>query len=213
MSSKNKHIYNKNIMKKGKTGKKINSYFNTAYNSIPHNVITITITDENIAKVNDYVDRALLIKIEEHGQDNRNERKRLYSGMLGEVAIEQLLGVKFINWSVGHSSLYNSPDLEKLGLNIGIKTVEFGKFPIIHRHSVRPEIILVKLDYKTIAICGYATVKILNRFQEDKLILSPNVSSNKTGFYGFHKLKNCTSLFDLKHIASLIFSEFNFNKK
>jgi hypothetical protein len=181
--------------------------FNKLIEIAKHDFIKIEVTNENIRKITKFLEKLLPAKINEHGKDNKHEYKRFYTGILGEVAIEQFLNIEFIDWTVGKSSLYSRPDLEKVGLNIGIKTVEYGKFPLIHKRSTKPEIINIKTSDKTILICGYATKKVLNKFQDDKMVLSPNVDKSiKTCFYGFHKLKKFNNLFDLKHIPSLYFN-------
>ena len=48
-------------------------------------------------------------------------------------------------------------------------------------------------------VCGLADVEVLNRCQDDELILSPNLRrrGTKTGFWGFQFLTPINSLEDL----------------
>lgn len=118
---------------------------------------------------------------------------------MGEVALEQFLGIDIVDWSIGDSSIYNVPDLGKHSLDIGVKTVEYGKFPVIHKNVVRPEIINIRTLYNKILICGLATKDCLRKYQDDDLILSPSLrrKGTKTGFYGFNELKTFKNLEEL----------------
>lgn len=135
-----------------------------------------------------------------HLIDSRNEKKRFMTGLLGEAALEKLLGIEIIDWSVGNSSLYHRPDI--LDYSVGVKTVERDKFPIIFKENSYPQIICVRKPCtNAVFVCGLATVEVLNTFQDDSLILDENLRrrGTKTGFYGFDKLIPIRSLEDLKY--------------
>lgn len=168
------------------------------------NFIIIDITSDTANKIRRFVNEVIRIKALElhHKSDCHNEFKRFYTGTLGEAALEQHLGVEIIDWSVGCSNTYNVADLSNCSLNIGIKTVEYGKYPIIHKNPRRPEIINIKANDKQVLICGLATKECLRKFQDDNLVLSPNLKrrGTKTGFYGFHELLRFMNLEELKHL-------------
>ena len=148
---------------------------------------------EEIVKAKGYEDH--------HKSDNISEKKRFMTGLLGEAALEQILGLKIVDWSVGYSALYNRPDIFDYG--VGIKTVEEGKFPVIFKYNKYPQIICVrKVFSRAVYVCGLATVDVLNSYQDDSLILSPDLRrrGTKTGFFGFDKLIPVKSLDDLKKI-------------
>ena len=137
-------------------------------------------------------------KEEHHQQDGFNEEKRIMTGLLGELAIEHRLGIKIIDWSIGKSRDYHTPDIP--GYKVGIKTVEYGKFPIIFKKNFYPQIIcIVKKDEKAVYVCGVADVDVLNKYQDDNLVLSPYLRARgtKTGFYGFDKLKPIRTIDDI----------------
>ena len=75
--------------------------------------------------------------------------------------------------SIGESKNYHVPDLTGIGLGVGIKSVEYGKFPVIFKKSSKPEIIILKQSYLNFLICGYASQDVLKKYQSDSLILSP----------------------------------------
>ena len=125
-----------------------------------------------------------------HIEDGDQEFKRFYTGFMGEAACEILLCRDIIDWTAGDSSKYNRPDIEDL--NVGIKTVERDKFPIIFKHNEYGQIICVKSDRRedVVFVCGYASPEVLNRYQSDTLIISQKLRDrgSKTGFYGFSHL-------------------------
>lgn len=138
-------------------------------------------------------------KEEHHKNDGLNEIKRFTTGLLGEAALEKLFNIKIIDWTIGYSDLYHVPDIP--GYNVGIKTVERNKFPVIFKNNYYPQIICVKHpDYDNlIFVCGLATKDVLNQYQDDELILDPNLRKRgtKTGFYGFEHLIPVNTLNDL----------------
>ena len=168
-------------------------------------LITITIDDETVEKIKELAKKVIQAKkTEEHHQiDPNQEFKRFYTGFLGEAAVEKLLNAHIIDWSVGDSKKYNKADLEPLGLNIGVKTVEYGNFPVIHKQPLRPEIITICKSKREVIICGFASRDTLREYQSDSLIKSPNLRrrGTKTGFYGFRNLKQFQSVDDLKKLV------------
>lgn len=134
-----------------------------------------------------------------HRVDHNNEIKRFTTGLMGEAALEKLLGVKIIDWTVGDSSDYHRPDIP--GYRVGIKTVERGKFPIIFKENRYPQIICVRSDKveDLVFVCGLATPDVLNECQSDSLIVDPNLRrrGTKTGFWGFHRLIPVNGIEDL----------------
>ncbi|MBR1424964.1 hypothetical protein IJ579_05325 [bacterium] len=163
--------------------------------------LRITVDENTIASITDLANSIIKAKASEyhHKIDNGQEFKRFYTGLLGEAAMEKLLGIDIIDYSVGKSNYYNIADLSKQGLNIGVKTVELWKFPVIHKHVVRPEIINVRRDDTTIVCFGYAPISALKKYQNDNYILSPllRMRGTKTCFWGFNELIPFNSLDEL----------------
>lgn len=177
--------------------KKFEDYFLPYSSTYP--VMKLTMGTQR--KIQHFVDAVVKEKSKEkiHQIDGDVEKKRWFTGVSGELAVENFLKVRFFDWRIGESRFFNSADLRKVGLNVGIKTVEYGKFPVIHKNSKRPEIIVVKKENR-LFICGLATVDVLNKYQDDELILNPKLRARnvKTGFYGFKHLLPFTSLRELK---------------
>ncbi|MGO4961401.1 hypothetical protein ACTQ5X_06620 [Jeotgalibaca porci] len=165
----------------------------------------VKISLEKAVKIQNLAQHIIEAKKKEshHIVDNGSEFTRFYTGLLGEAAMEEYLGIDIIDYSVGSSNDYNYADLSKVGLNVGIKTVEFGKFPIIHKNSVRPELINVKINNYTVVFFGYASIHTLNNYQNSDLILSSNLRrrGTKSAFYGFDKLEKVENLEQLKNIG------------
>lgn len=175
----------------------MNEYINLYKNIVGRNknkYIKVVISDQMINQIKELVQKVIDIKINEchHKVDHNKEFERFYTGFLGEAAIEVILNTnKIIDWSCGNSNTYNVPDLNRLGLNIGIKTSEIYKFPVISKRNTYPQIINIRYGYNTIFVCGIADVQVLNTYQNDSLILSPYLRqrNTKTGFWGFDFLK------------------------
>ncbi|PMR71811.1 hypothetical protein [Billgrantia endophytica] len=137
--------------------------------------------------------------------DGISTHKRYMTGLIGELAVERLLGINFIDYTQEanqtHSKYFNTPDLENAGINLGVKTVEYGKVPLIPFYNNYSQIICIRDTPKSVLVCGIATNEILNTYQDEELVLSKklrelndikrsnnNIRNIKTGFYGFHKL-------------------------
>lgn len=138
-----------------------------------------------------------------HQQDNHQELKRFTTGFLGELAMEKLLGITIVDRTIGESSKYHHPDIP--GYKIGIKTVEYGKFPVIFKqNNYYPQIICIRGNCQgrddIIWVCGLAIPSVLDTYQDDNLIVSPMLRQRgtKTGFYGFNALTKIESLADLE---------------
>lgn len=129
-----------------------------------------------------------------HKKDGASEEKRFVNGLKGEFAVAKYLKMDILNEDIGVSAYFNVPDIP--GYGIGIKTVEYGHFPIIPKVNTYPQIICICHPNAAdiVYICGLANVDTLNKFQHDDLILDPNLKAKgtKTGFYGFHELEEVT---------------------
>lgn len=166
-------------------------------------VIKVSISEEKQAKIKELVSDIVDAKAKEdhHKIDNRKESKRFFTGLMGEAAVEEVLGMPIIDWTVGNSNKYHHPDIP--GYKVGVKTVEYGKYPIIFKkNNYYPQIFCV-LDPRqsgVVYVCGLATPDVLNTYQNDDFILDPNLRARgtKTAFCGFHNLKSVESILDIE---------------
>jgi len=181
--------------------------YNTFIKPFSNNFKLITLDDNELEKVRVFVSSVIKAKSGENHYriDNNSKFKRFFNGMIGEVAIEKLLGMqgKIIDWSIGNSNDYHKPDLSSLGVKVGVKTVEYGLFPIVFKTSYYPEIINIAYKKKYVYICGVASQNILNTYQDDSLIKDEKLRKRgtKTGFYGFEHLKPFSNLEELNNIC------------
>ena len=110
-------------------------------------------------QIEGFVKRLIAEKSKEkhHQVDNYHEEKRFMTGFLGEAALEKLLGISIIDWSIGPSGLYHRPDIP--GYCVGVKTVERGKFPVVFKNNYYPQIMCVRSHKKEnlVFVCGLAT--------------------------------------------------------
>ena len=179
------------------------------YNYLISNLITPenTVKLLDTSKLDEFIKDIVAKKMSEahHKIDFGNEAYRWRTGMGGELALEQMLGKPFVDLSIGSSDDYHVPDLSKLGLEVGIKSVERGKYPVIFKRSTKPEIVILRLADDTFSILGLALVEDLNRYQDDSQILSPALRTRgtKTAFTGLHRLKKFNNLDELIKLLSL----------
>ena len=166
------------------------------------NMVYVQLEDETLDRIDDFVNRIVPQKFleKQHQADDENEYTRFFTGMMGECAMEKLFHRQFVDWTIGNSRLYQRADLRKLGLRVGIKTVEMYKFPVVFKTEWYPELICIRRNVNTIILCGLATVPVLRKYQDVNLILSPKLKKKgtKTGFYGFEHLIKISSFDDLK---------------
>jgi hypothetical protein len=162
-----------------------------------HNYVKITLSDADINKVSEFADRCIPAKkIEKrHINDPISTRKRFMTGYTGELAVEKYLQKEFIDWSVGESIYYVGSDLSKLGLNIGVKTAQYGKYCLVPKKNKESQIIVIKaFNDKDFYICGVAKSNILNKYQCESLVHDDNARKKKSAFYGYRNLEPISKL-------------------
>lgn len=167
----------------------------------------VELEDNYLQRIKNLTDEIVKEKTAElhHQVDNQKEQKRFMTGFKGEAALEEVLGISIIDWSAGDSKDYHIPDVP--GYKVGIKAVEYGKFPVIFKKNYYPQIICV-IDTDNpnmVHVCGLATPQVLNTYQDDSLILDPRLKARgtKTGFYGFDHLVPLLSLSDIEKYKKL----------
>lgn len=130
--------------------------------------------------------------------------KRFLTGTLGEIALEKHLGVDGIfNRHIGDSKYHNKADLLRIGINnVGVKTVERGKHPIIPKFPREHQIIMEKLSDTQIRLCGFASISVLEEYQLDALVLDKKLldRGTKTAFWGFDYLLMFRNLAELREL-------------
>ena len=135
-----------------------------------------------------------------HRYDNRKETTRNITGLMGEAAMEQVLGIDIIEWSVGDTIDYAHPDILRYG--VGVKTVQHGKHHVIAKRSWYPQILCTVMSDTQVQVNGLATPHMLNSFQDDRYILDPRLRAKgtKTCYTGYDKLINIRSRADLEKV-------------
>lgn len=169
--------------------------------------MTIEITDEMKQYADDFADKMIEMKMKEkqYRNDCGQLRKRILTGLYGEMAVFIALGYKYTDTdnSVAYTAFYSHSDLLQIGFfNTGIKTVEKGKSHVIYKHNVENQILCIVND-DIVNIVGIATIDMLNDIhnQNDDLILSPALKNKgfKTCFCGMDKLLD----FSLDNLCAL----------
>lgn len=176
--------------------------------SCQNNFVKIVVPDMKIKKIEEFVTDLIVKKEKEahHLSDNRSHFIRYFTGTLGEVALEEYLGFEgIVDWEIGNSEDFHKSDLRAVGLNVGVKTVRNGYFPIIFKKSFSPEIIMIKKNSvdNIVYLCGFATKDILNKYQSDDLIIDQELRKRgtKTGFYGFNHLQPFKNFEELSYLT------------
>lgn len=168
---------------------------------VQSNFRCIELDKESIERVECTAEKIADVKRLEQGYlvDKDSLVKRWCTGLGGEVVLGIDLRVTIMDSTVGPSTEYDIGDLKKIGFNIGVKSVEYNKFPLIHSNPKRCEIILLKHPKKYLyMICGIYTPQTMLRFSSRDLVIDPKVRDSKTGFYGIPFYKPFTTLEDLK---------------
>lgn len=176
--------------------------FEDCVSEIMKTAIRVQVEKDVVDRITKFVPELIQKKLDEghHINDNRKEIKRFTTGYLGEAALEIVLGIPIIDWTIGDSAYYHKPDIP--GYNVGIKTVEYDKFPVIFKNNNYYQIICIvdPTEIGTVYVCGIASPEVLNKYQDDDLILDPNLRARgtKTGFYGFDYLEPVHALADIE---------------
>ena len=136
-----------------------------------------------------------------HKRDNKSHFKRHFTGILGEAALENYLQIPIIDYTISHSSNHNHADLKRHGINVGIKTIEYSKFPLVEIGAKRPEVILIKKQNEPLFwLCGVFMPDDLRKYSNTSLIWDQNIVT-KTCFYAIDKGIMFTTLEELKIIV------------
>lgn len=167
------------------------------------NPVCIQLSPGERNRIDNWVKKIIKEKMKElvHKNDGSREQKRWKTGRMGEVALEILFKKKFTDWTIGESEHYAYADLKDLGVDVGVKTVDYGSFPLVHKHSRRSEIICVTYGDK-VYVLGLATPDVLNTYSDQKYVKTASAKDRKTGFYGFDKLIPIRSLAELQKVVS-----------
>lgn len=167
--------------------------------------IEVKISDDEYERLYDFANQISTQKHEQHFKiDDDKISKRFLTGLLGERSVELYCGINVIDYEVGDAKDFNVPDIQDM--QIGVKSTEWGKFPIIFKRNDYAQIItLVDHNKKIVYLCGYAPTFLLNEFQSDSLILSDKLKERgtKTGYYNFQDLIPMPLVRDVIHDKSL----------
>ncbi|MFW6028901.1 MAG: hypothetical protein ACOCRO_01465 [Halanaerobiales bacterium] len=172
---------------------------------------TVKVPECKIKRIHNLANNIAKLKLQEKKVDTKNLSNRFYTGLLGEAAIEEITGLNVIEWTVGHSTKYDKPDLHNAGYNVGVKTVNYGLFPVVHKRPMWPEIINFIKNDKEVMVCGIAPLDSLILKQNDSYILSDFLrrKGNKTAFYGFSDI---LSFSNYKEFNKAYYTEIFFQK-
>src|SRR4051812_10823231 len=92
----------------------LDMYFIEFFDPYKVDFVEVVIPDNKIKLLEEFASKVIQKKSEEnhHKIDNGSEYKRFYTGMLGELALEQYLNIDFVDLSIGDSQKYAVADLK-----------------------------------------------------------------------------------------------------
>jgi hypothetical protein len=185
--------------------------YSTHVKPFSSNFALMKIENVDIKRIDDFIKRIRSEKKNEdhHKIDDRSFYQRFFTGTLGELALEKFLGIEgIVDWTVGDSVDYSRSDLKRIGLDVGVKTVRYGSFPIIFKKNFKDQIIMIRWKSNYVYICGLAKRNVLNKYQSDELINDNKLRERgiKTGFHGFEHLIQFKNLDELKSISKQVYT-------
>ena len=101
---------------------------------------------------------------------------------------------------MGKSTTFKNPDLKHAGFDVGIKTVNYGMFPLVSKNPQSAEIINIKLSDNEICMLGMVTVEDLRVYTDDALLFDKNAKQRKTAFWNLSAAKSFNSVASLRYL-------------
>ena len=181
-------------------------YFNTF--ALPFLKRKIILSELELNQITYFVTELVKVKMTQTRflkQNIQNVWNSFSNAYMSEIAIENLTKTKFIHWKIRPEKELDMSDLHFLGLDIGVKTAEYGNLPLVYRSDglrwgcKDPEIITVIEKPNIVYIAGYATKHMVNYYQKVEYSFG-DVSRTKAGFWGFHQLYDFQTIDDLRSL-------------
>ena len=126
-------------------------------------------------------------------------KNSFYNGYMAEIAIENYTSTKFIHWKIRDENEQDISDLKYLGLDLGVKTAQFGNLPLVYDFPKTPEIITIINKPCTVYVIGYATRNMLDYYKSKEYCFG-DAKKTKSGFWGFHKIYEFKTIDDVKSL-------------
>lgn len=168
----------------------------------------VMLSAEDVKRLDAFVQLVIEKKKEEkrYKEDPESMGKRFTTGFGAEMAVGKLIGMNILDYRVGDAILFKVGDLSTINLPfIGVKAIEYkpdrNKFPIVHTHATKSEILCFKHPEKHLyMVCGLYTPDILEKYSDRSLIWDPKIPLSKTCFYGIPFRKTFEDYYDLEKL-------------
>lgn len=81
----------------------------------------VKIDTKYVSKIYDFASKVVSEKLKEahHKRDSHQEIKRFFTGFLGEAALEKILKIDIIDWSIGTSKRDSQQEIKRFFTEIG----------------------------------------------------------------------------------------------
>lgn len=158
----------------------------------------------------DYVQTRINFKIIKDGRysfDNKKMEKRICIDAYTECFMNIFTSGEYIpDFSVGQSKNYNIPDLQSIGLEVGIKSAHMPNAHLIQKPDrVKYPELLIHVntndnDYVEFRLYGLATVEVMVKYADDSLVLDKRALKYKTAFNSYDQCKEVYTFEMLKKV-------------
>ena len=152
---------------------------------LPHlrNFTKLTIDYSFLKKIDDCV--LTLLNVSDFGKLNDKYDGQLFyqkfkNQTLGEVALEKISKISFIDWDKKKNDVSYQPKFIKNGVNYGIVSAPFGELPLFSLDTAESVIVCFISDKKTVWISG-----IINSNDNRNMFIEPSFFLKESNFKGY----------------------------
>ena len=131
------------------------------------------------------------LKRTEMSDTEKNDFKKLFMQLAGDVVMEQYLDIDFVDYN-NIGTKRNEPFINKVlaGKKVDIATFSYGNFPLVYDRTYKKTIFICSINKKEYYICGLGNPQIIDGFSKKELVMSEYLrGKNKSAFYAFYNLK------------------------
>jgi len=126
-------------------------------------------------------------------QTEIDKYKRIYTQLAGDVVLEQLLELSFVDFDrfvPGQQSFISKVTKNN---NVSVVTFSYGLFPLVYKKTLKKTIFICMVNKREFYVCGLGEPNIVSGFNTQDLVYADRLKElNKSAFYAFYHLKPIT---------------------